>query len=971
MRVFPVRSTIYRLLLVLGPLLLMGCTERAMQIEFLAKNILSSYDFKVTNAVNNTDIAPANGVIPFEVECSRSVIDVQVFDATTQGFKKLVDLDPTASLNCVETQTARFSMTYAQVGAVANPSNSGDQRHEIQVQLSVKNFTGEIQTSQKKFAAFFEAPSVNITSPSNVNASSSAGAAGTTYTVNGSCELRGANVVVWASFADPETVACGASTGTFTADLTVKAALTDGTATLSAKHATSAPYYAYGSTSEDIVIDRTVPAVAITSPAASAFLTSAHVTSGKYTVAGTCESGLSVTLTSTPSYSTTVSCVSGSFTASMNVFQGAVSVMASQTDQAGNTGSSSRSFNIDSEGPAAFTISGIRSSLTDTYSDLIVNNVLGDISPQIHFTSAVGADNGYEVTIRQASGGSSGAVVCSQTASNGATSLNMTNCTLAMLVQGSSYKIYISAADAYSNRTTATNDGYEFTVNYPVPRVTSLTFATISAGTYAPVGTTINIDLSFDRPVEITSGTPTIRLNTVSGGLVVTGVSAGTPPRRLRFAYMVGPGEFATPVDFHTHAILGNVVDVSTRISADLNIPTNLIVVGTNAFNVDTVAPPPLTSVDLTAQRPFYNETPVINYVLPADTNGDALTVRVELQGGSISNTYGAVGNATRLTGFNLDKGTVYTLNAYTVDPAGNISTPYTKTFTSFACPNNFLYVYHPTFAPNPFCIAPVEARGPITAVRFDPSSYSTAPIEASYNEAMQTGSGCKSLSPAANYSLPTHAEWNAVANIIASRGDNWMRGFVGGTVTSNYVYLGVTGAPSGNGEPIVSGDLCYPGTCGSTPDRRVHYLPEIGTGAPQELWDFSGNMYELQKDADMTQYNTLAFSVGNPIAGLLQNTHGASQSCSVLSQTIFPYYCGFGSINFYCSERSSPGGCTGTLSTVAYPYVLRGGSKTSSRAVRQEDNMQVNNAGIFASYRMTDATSVPALQGFRCVYHP
>lgn len=970
MRVSPVSSTIYRLLVVFG-LLLTGCSERAMQIEFLAKNILSSYQFKVNNAINETDIAPVDGVVPFDVACSRSVIEAEVFDASAQSFKKITELDANAKLDCAGNQEASFSLTYNQVGAIANPSAAGDQRSHIRVRLTVKNLTGEANTYEKIFSAYFIAPTVEIRTANNINASSTAGGAGTTYTVAGTCDVKGGSVLVSIPFATDQTVACSAS-GTFTADLVTTAAVPDGTARLSIKHASSAPFYAYGTVYKDIVIDRTAPAVSITSPTGSGYVTSANVTNGKYTVTGTCETGLTVTLSSSPAASATANCVSGAFTALMDVIQGTVNLTVMQTDVAGNSGSASRTLNIDSVGPDAFTISGIRSSRTDTYTDLTVDNLLKDISPQIHYTAANGADNGYEITIRQVgTSGALGAVVCSQTATNISLSADMTNCTLAMLTQGSTYQIYIVATDPHGNKTSASNDGYQFTVSYPVPKLTTnLTFTNIAAGVYAPLGTAIGISLVYDRPIKLT-GTPTIALNTVSGGRVISLNALTNSSRTMRFEYAVASGEFATPVNFHALAVTGTIADLNTGIAADLTIPSNLIVAGTNAFNVDTVAPPPVTGLSLTNVRPFYNESPIVNFTVPTDNNGNTLTVRVVITGTNTSVTYGAASSGTRMTGLNLDRGAVYTVNVYTIDPAGNLSDATTSTFTSFSCPDNFLYVYDATYAPTPFCIAAVEARGTASAVRFDASSYTSSPLEASYNQATQTGSGCKSLSPAANYDLPTHAEWNAVANIIASRADNWMRGYVGQSLTTNYVYIGVTGASSGSGEPIVVGSPCYPGTCGSTPDRRVHYLPAIGSGALQELWDFSGNMYELQKGADTTRYETLNYSVGNPIPGLLQNTHGATQSCPVLSPTVYPYYCGYGSINFNCSELSNTAACSGTQTTVAYPYILRGGSKTSSRAYSPEGNQQVNNAGIFASYRMTDSSSIPALQGFRCVYHP
>lgn len=966
MRVHTVSSTLYMLFLLVG---LTACTDRNMQIEFLSKNILSSYEFEVTNAVNGTDIVPVSSKVPFNVECSATVLEIEAYDQVSQTWKEITELDASAAFNCLDQQTAQFSLTYAQIGAIASPSTAGDQRKNIDLRLTVPSVTGSSSQYTKSYSVYFQAPTVTVTA-SDINSLSTAGTAGSTYSVSGTCSVNGGTVEVSAPFANTASGTC--TSGVYNATLTLNAALADGTAQISAKHLPSSPYYVFNQADKTINIDRTVPVIAIAAPAHNSTISAAATTAGNFTVSGSCETGLTVTLTMSPSGTTTASCSAGAFSAQMPVTtQGAVTLLASQTDAAGNQGDSSNiSLTIDTQAPTAPTGLGIL-AVSSSF-DSTADEFLRDANPQVRFTGSSSASAGYSVQIKN----SSSTVMCSNmsvSASTGTIDVPLTGCGL---VNSSSYKIVVTASDLAGNQATSTSD---FLVDYPVPNISNMIVTGVSVGTYiaeADLPRTVNFDFVFNRSIDVV-GTPKITLNM---GRVIDGLK--TAANKIRFSYEVQSGEYAVPVNFSSTVITNaTITDTATAVNANLTIPVSLYT-SQYQFNVDTDAPDALLTYSLGAVTPYYNKTPAISYTLP--THPGTLSVQVDVTGTNVSQTFTSVANGSELTGLSLEKGTTYTLTAYVKDSVGNLSPGTPVTFDSFECPGDFLYIHNPAFGLTPFCIAPTEAKGSLAAVTF---GYTGTPLSTNYTSVTAANMGCKSLG--SDYDLPTNAEWNAVADLIAQRGSNWAWGIASTsdpsvTSYSNYIFTGYSGGTAATAATsIVDSDPCSPASptgCGtaSSPYRRSLYLPNVGSTA-QKIWDFSGNMFELVKDLDTNIYAESDRLIMDIINTSVQTKYGATQagsrmSCTHQSASAVPY-CGFGSFNFICSEVDDPDNCAGTPQAAAVrQVVLRGGaaSSTTTAVTGSPGTHLNNNAGIFAAYRILEENSAQTFNvGFRCVYHP
>ena len=183
--------------------------------------------------------------------------------------------------------------------------------------------------STRTFTKATVIPTVAITSPatnSYVNA-----AQVSSYTVNGVCSATGQNVVI--SGAASLTVSCLAGAWTANLDFSVAAS---GNVTIYANHSDMAGNPATQA-SRTFIKDVTPPTVAITSPAASSYITAA--TAAAFTVSGTCsENGQNVSVSGSAPTVTTV-CASLAWTTSINasgVADGTITVHADHIDAAGN-----------------------------------------------------------------------------------------------------------------------------------------------------------------------------------------------------------------------------------------------------------------------------------------------------------------------------------------------------------------------------------------------------------------------------------------------------------------------------------------------------------------------------------------------------------------------------------------------------------------------------------------------------------
>ncbi len=185
------------------------------------------------------------------------------------------------------------------------------------------------------------APIVRITSavPTITNLSS--------LVVSGTCESGLPLEIGQFRATTAPAVAC--TSGTFTASIPLPAA--DGAATLRVFQVDNAGNMGFDS--KNTIKDTVAPAVTISLPLANAYLAPTS------TFSGSCESGLSVELSGTVLSSVrSVSCTSGQWTLTSSITsgEGAKTLIAAQTDGAGNKGQMQRSFLVDTIAPVlAFT----------------------------------------------------------------------------------------------------------------------------------------------------------------------------------------------------------------------------------------------------------------------------------------------------------------------------------------------------------------------------------------------------------------------------------------------------------------------------------------------------------------------------------------------------------------------------------------------------------------------------------------
>jgi hypothetical protein len=242
--------------------------------------------------------------------------------------------------------TACPSGTFTQTVTLAGPDGAKT------VSASQTDAAGNSATDSRGFVLLTAGPSVQITAPA-LNAFIPS-----PFTVSGTCtnglpvQLSGAGI------AAPATATCTA--GAFSASLTPTAG--DGSKLVTATQTDAAGNS--GSNSRTFIRDTTAPSIAITGPAAGTN------TISTITVTGTCTAGLNVSLSGQIAAPITAACPSGTFAATVTLAtpDGTKNVTASQTDAAGNTGSDSRSFTLDTAAPVvAITAPAANSYVTATF----------------------------------------------------------------------------------------------------------------------------------------------------------------------------------------------------------------------------------------------------------------------------------------------------------------------------------------------------------------------------------------------------------------------------------------------------------------------------------------------------------------------------------------------------------------------------------------------------------------------------
>ncbi|MBS1963193.1 MAG: hypothetical protein JST04_13335 [Bdellovibrionales bacterium] len=257
-------------------------------------------------------------------------------------------------------------------------------------------------TVSRSFTKDTVAPTVAITSPAagtTINAGNQA-----SFAVSGTCSENGRNVVL--SGAASGTVTC--SGGTWSANLNFSAAA-DGSVTLYADHSDAAGNNA-AQASRTFNKDATPPTVAITSPAAGAYVNNANKTA--FAVSGTCsENGQNVVLSGAGS--ATVACVGGTWSTNLDVSgaaDGTITVYADHADASGNPATqASRAFNKDTVNPSV------------TISSPVAGTLIGSATQASFAISGSCSENGRSVSL---SGSATGSATC--TAGAWSTTLDFT-----------------------------------------------------------------------------------------------------------------------------------------------------------------------------------------------------------------------------------------------------------------------------------------------------------------------------------------------------------------------------------------------------------------------------------------------------------------------------------------------------------------------------------------------------------------
>ncbi|MDZ4660977.1 MAG: hypothetical protein SGJ18_05085 [Pseudomonadota bacterium] len=216
--------------------------------------------------------------------------------------------------------------------AVTLTANDGSKN----VIVSQTDPAGNIGSDNRSFLRDTGAPVVRITSPA------AGTAARTGVTLLGTCEVGIPVNISGSGVNAPTTATC--TNSQFSAALIFSSG--DGAKDVLVTQTDSAGNS--GSDTRQFNRDNTAPVIAITLPNANAFV------QAQENISGTCESGLQVTLSGSGlATSLNTACAAASFSALVTFSNGdgTKSVTASQTDSVGNTGTNSRSFVRDANGP--------------------------------------------------------------------------------------------------------------------------------------------------------------------------------------------------------------------------------------------------------------------------------------------------------------------------------------------------------------------------------------------------------------------------------------------------------------------------------------------------------------------------------------------------------------------------------------------------------------------------------------------
>ena len=334
----------------------------------------------------------------------------------------------------------------------------------------------------------------------------------------------------------------------------------------------------------NIVIDTTAPSVALTQVNGSTrsfpYSTNQNVSS----IGGSCGTAagdiatVSVTINGVAASPSSATCSSGSWTLTLTTAlsaQNTYSIVASQSDQAGNTGTNTQSVIIDTTAPSVALTQVNGSTRSFPYStNQNVSSIGGSCG------TAAGDIATVSVTINGVAASPSSA-----TCSSGSWTLTLTTALSAQ----NTYSIVASQSDQAGNTGTNTQS---VIIDTTAPTVTGVSTTTSSG--YYNATKVIAVTVTFSEPVNVT-GTPKLTLNTSPSE--TANYASGSGTSTLTFNYTVVAGDNSSRLDYTSTSALalnsGTIKDAATN-AAVLTLPA---VAGGNdglyAANIviDTTAP--------------------------------------------------------------------------------------------------------------------------------------------------------------------------------------------------------------------------------------------------------------------------------------------------------------------------------------------------------------------------------------------
>ncbi|MEK6555975.1 MAG: DUF1592 domain-containing protein [Bdellovibrionota bacterium] len=289
-----------------------------------------------------------------------------------------------------------------------------------QIEVSQSDAAGNKGTSNLSFKVDKTAPAPMIAMPA---ANATLTVVG--FNVSGSCESNLPVVIAGTALAAPVSVNCTA--GAFQTAVTGTG--TNGTASITVEQTDLADNKGSSSRSVVINLSSTVPVVKITSPAAN-LLTNVRALN----LAGTCESGLTVTVAGAGTAPTSAVCSSGKFGVpiALTAGDGLKAVTVSQKNAKNEVGQDARSFQLDMTGPT-----------------LTIASPAAGAKAEVMITLAGACETGLPVSITGAGVAAPSTLNCAMNMYQGAVNFSAN---LGVKT------ISLSQADAAGNKTTVTRD---------------------------------------------------------------------------------------------------------------------------------------------------------------------------------------------------------------------------------------------------------------------------------------------------------------------------------------------------------------------------------------------------------------------------------------------------------------------------------------------------------------------------------